>query len=290
MKNTNDWRVPKWPFLAGDGLLLIFAVYFTWRSPHPFGLAEVAICAACVAVGAVIGVLPFILEYQATCRLIEVNGLETVVEKIQHLDRVGGQIADCTNNWTAAQTQAEKTATISRELADRMTTEARQFSEFMQRMNDSEKSALKLEIEKQRRSEADWLQVLVRILDHIFALHLAAEHSGQPRLAEQISQFQNACRDAARRVGLVPFGAEPDELFNPERHQAVGFKDNPPTSAIIAETVGSGFKYQGRMVRPVLVRLREHNEGGVPVPPEAPKTEEKQEKQMTLESPEQVKE
>jgi len=62
---------------------------------------------------------------------------------------------------------------------------------------------LELETAKLRRAEGDWLQVTVRILDHVFALYVAAARSGQPRLAEQIAAFQNACRDAARRVGLV---------------------------------------------------------------------------------------
>jgi molecular chaperone GrpE (heat shock protein) len=256
MKNAQDWTVPKWPFLAGDSVLLVFAVYFTWHAPHPVWLWVMA--AVCVVIGAVLGVIPFVLEYQATARLIEVNGLQTVADKIQRLDQVAGQIAACTENWTAAQTQAEKTAGTARDIADRMTKEARQFVESMQRMNDSEKIALRLEIEKLHRAESEWLQVLVRIFDHVFALQAAAEHSGQPQVAAQIGQFQNACRDAARRVGLVPFAAEPDEPFDAERHQAVGLRDQPPAAAVVAETVGSGFKYQGKMVRPVLVRLREN--------------------------------
>jgi molecular chaperone GrpE (heat shock protein) len=257
MKHTQDWVVPKWPFLAGDAALLVFAGWFTWQAPHPIGHWEIVVAAVCVALGAALGALPFVLEYRATCKLIEVNGLETVAEKIQHLDQVAGQISVCTDNWTTAQTQAEKTAAAAREIADRMAGEVRQFGEFMQRMNDSEKSALRLEVEKLRRAEGEWLQVLVRILDHVFALHAAAEHSGQPQLAAQISQFQNACRDAARRVGLVPFAAEPDEPFNADRHQAVGLQEDPPASALVAETVGSGFKYQGKLIRPVLVRLQD---------------------------------
>lgn len=267
MKNASDWTVPKWPFLAVAACLQGFAWYLALLAPHPAAQWEI-ICAVCLALGAALGVLPFVLEYRATARLIELNGLETVVEKIQHLDQVGGQIAACTNDWTNAQTQAEKTAAGAREIAERMSAQVHQFNEAMQRMNDSEKSSLRLEIEKLRRAETEWLQVLVRILDHIFALHTAAEHSGQPRLAEQIGQFQNVCCDAARRVGLVPFAAEPDELFNPDRHQVVGLKENPPPSAMIAETVGSGFKYQGRLVRPALVRLREEPKPAVPAAPE----------------------
>jgi len=268
MKNATEWTVPKWPFLLGDALLLACAGYFTWHAPHPLGHWEIGVGSACVALGALLGALPFVLEYRATARLIELNGLATVTGKIQHLDQVGGQIAACTHDWANAQAQAEKTAGSAREIADRMSAEVRQFNEFMQRMNDSEKASLRLEIEKLRRGETEWLQVLVRILDHIFALHAAAGHSGQPRLAEQIAQFQSACCDAARRVGLTPFAAEPDELFNAERHQAVGLKDTPPASALIAETVGSGFKFQGRLVRPALVRLREEPKTAAPAAPE----------------------
>jgi molecular chaperone GrpE (heat shock protein) len=285
MKNANEWAVPKWPFLAGDAVLLVFAFYFTWYARHPVGLWEGVAAAVCVALGAGLGVLPFVLEYRATARLIEINGLETVAGKLQQLDQVADQITACTENWTTAQTQAEKTAATAKEIAGRMTTEMQQFGEFMQRMNDNEKASLRLEVEKLRRAEADWLQVLVRILDHVFALHSAAEHSGQPRLAEQIGQFQHACHDAARRVGLVPFGAEPDELFNPERHQAVGLKDNPPTSAQIAETLGTGFKYQGKMVRPVLVRLKENSETPAETAPKTTPEAPDKEPQLSLEPP-----
>ena len=283
MKNATDWTVPKWPFLLGDAVLLVFAGYCAWHPEHAIGPWWIAVSAGCVALGAFLGVLPFVMEYRATARLIEVNGLETVVGKIQHLDQVGSQITACTNDWGNAQAQAEKAAAAAREIADRMAAEVRQFGEFMQRMNDSEKSALRLEIEKLRRGEAEWLQVVVRILDHIFALHAAAEHSGQPRLAEQIAQFQNACREAARRVGLTPFLAEPDELFNAERHQAVGLKDNPPASAIIAETVAAGFKYQGRLVRPALVRIRDDQETAASTAPDAAAPAEKE---LALETPE----
>jgi hypothetical protein len=126
-------------------------------------------------------------------------------------------------------------------------------------MNDSEKATLRLEVGKLHRGEAEWLQVLVRILDHVFALHTAAVHSGQARLAEQIAHFQDACRDAAHRVGVASFVAEPDEPFNPDRHQALDAKSKPPADAAVAETVGVGYTFQGRLLRPALVRLRGAN-------------------------------
>ena len=54
------------------------------------------------------------------------------------------------------------------------------------------------------------------------AVTAAAARSGQPQLAAQITNFQNACRGTARRIGLTPFVAAPDEPFDAERHQVAG--------------------------------------------------------------------
>lgn len=288
MNDTANWKVPKWPFLLGDAFLMVFGYFFVLHSPLPIRHWEIA--AGCVALGAILGVIPFILDYRAMGKALEVNALSSVADRIQDLERVTALISSATNEWMSAQTQAEKTSTGAKEIADKMADEARQFAKVMQKLNDSEKSALRLEIEKLRRAEADWLQVLVRILDHVFALNAAAERSGQPRVAEQMTQFQNACRDVAQRVGLVPFAATPDELFDAKRHQAVNTESEPPAGAVVAETVGAGFTYQGKLLRPALVRLRAANPPAVPaaeaaVPADPPKPENTGD-QLSLESPE----
>ena len=268
MNDVANWKVPKWIFLISDVLLLALAYLIVCKSPHPIAKWEIIACFASAALGTVIGTLPFILDYRAMGKALEVNALSSVADRIQDLERVTALISSATNEWVHAQTQAEKTSNSAKEIADKMAGEAHQFAKVMQKLNDSEKSALRLEIEKLRRAESEWLQVLVRILDHVFALSAAAERSGQPRVAEQMTQFQNACRDAAQRVGLVPFIATPDELFDAKRHQAVNMESEPPAGAAIAETVGAGFTYQGKLLRPVLVRLREASPP--PAPPAPP--------------------
>ena len=268
MNDVANWKVPKWIFLISDVLLLALAYFIVCKSPHPIAKWEIIACFASAALGTVIGTLPFILDYRAMGKALEVNALSAVADRIQDLERVTALISSATNEWAHAQTQAEKTSNSAKEIADKMAGEAHQFAKVMQKLNDNEKSALRLEAEKLHRAEADWLQVLVRILDHVFALHAAAERSGQPRVAEQMAQFQNACREAAHRVGLVPFTATPDELFDAKRHQAANTESEPPAGAVVAETVGAGFTYQGKLLRPVLVRLREASPP--PAPPAPP--------------------
>ena len=146
-----------------------------------------------------------------------------------------------------------------------MTSEVKSFTEFMQQANDKERATLRLEVEKLRRAEADWLQVLVHTLDHVFALHQGALRSGQPALAEQVGNFQNACRDVARRVGLTPFAAKEADPFDAQRHQLVEEGVTPPADAVVADTVAAGYTFQGRLIRPALVRLRE-TAAGVAIP------------------------
>jgi molecular chaperone GrpE (heat shock protein) len=262
MNDSTNWKVPKWPWLLADVFLILAAAAVIWKAAHPISQFEIGITVGCVALGALLACVPFVLEYRAVGKLIELNSLGEVTGKIEDLKNFTAQVSAVTDQWAhvheATRGGAEKTAAAAREISDRITTEVRDFTEFQKKMNDAEKGALRLEVEKLRRIEGDWLQVLARILDHIFALHNAASRSGQPELAAQIANFQNACRDAARRVGLMPFNAEPGEAFDAERHRAHGV-ENPPDDAITAETLAPGLTFQGRLIRPALVRLQEKN-------------------------------
>ena len=260
MKNVSEWQIPKWPFLTANAVLIAVAAGVVVKAAHPISQTEIYLATGCVALGALLGCLPFILEYRAIKKLLEINAVTTVAEQLHDLKKYSAQIAAATDQWALVQDatkgNTEKTVAAAKEIVERMTTEIREFNDFQVKLNDTEKGALRLEVEKLRRTEGEWLQVVARILDHIFALHNAAARSGQPELTEQIGQFQNACRDAARRVGLVPIGAEAGEKFDAQKHRVHGV-ENPPAEAAIAETLAPGISFQGRLIRPALVRLQE---------------------------------
>ena len=276
MKEVSNWNVPKWPFLAAGFALLVIAGILACRPAHAITQLEIVIATASVALGAVLGCLPFILDYRATAKLIEVNAVGAVSEKIQDLKNLTAQVSAVTDQWARVQEvthgSAEKTTTAAREIAERMAVEIREFNDFQVKLNDTEKGALRLEVEKLRRAEGEWLQVVARILDHIFALNAAAARSGQPELAAQVGHFQNACRDAARRVGLVPFEAATDEAFDAARHRVHGV-ETPLAAGVVAETLAPGLSFQSRLIRPALVRLVADNPPtSAPVPEAAPES------------------
>src|SRR5277367_885435 len=155
MNDVTNWKVPKWPFLLGNLLLLGFAYFIVWKSPHPIAKWEIIACFASAATGAIVSIIPFILDYRAMGKAIEVNALGSVAEKIQDLEKLAAKISSATNEWINAQSLAEKTSAGAKQITDKMAVEVREFSEFMKKMNDSEKATLRLEVEKLRRSEAE---------------------------------------------------------------------------------------------------------------------------------------
>ena len=242
---------------------MFFGFFLVWNFPHLVSTHWMVggLCVVGVAIGCFVAVVPFILDYRAAEKVLEINAVGAVAEKIENLEQFMQKISAVTDQWhvvhDSVAESAEKTALSAKQISEKMANEVREFSEFMKKMNDSEKSALRLEVEKSRRGEGEWVQTLVRILDHVFALHVAAVRSNQPRVAEQISQFQNTCRGAVHRLGLVSFIGEPNEPLNAERHQVVGANGKPANGGVIAETIGQGYTFQGKLIRPALVRLRE---------------------------------
>lgn len=249
-------RINKIPFVVGDVLLTAMALIICFYLAPRGGVPMIALGTGCLALGAILGVLPFILEFKNLSRSDEVNAMVGVVSKLDQSGKVATQIEQATAQWQQIQEESAKTAQGARQIAERMTAEVQAFGDFMQKVNDNEKANLRMEVEKLHRAENEWLQVLIRTLDHVFALHQGALRSGQRTLIEQVTNFQNACRDAARRVGLSPFLANPGETLDPARHQVLDMKEKPAPDATISETVASGYTFQGRLVRPALVRLK----------------------------------
>jgi molecular chaperone GrpE (heat shock protein) len=269
MTDPHAPKLAKWPFFLGDALLLGMAGFIAIQSGFALGHWELGFVVLCVIAGALLGIAPFLLEYDALVKLAETGALTTVVDQLRNLEGIASQISGATGRWQEAQDQADKTAGAAREIAERMTAEVQAFTEFMHKANDSERANLRLEVDKLRRAEAEWLQVLVRIMDHVFALHQGALRSGQPGLIEQLTHFQNACRDVVRRVGLAPFSANKAELFDPQRHQLPDAVAKPAPDAVVTETIATGYTFQGRLIRPALVNLSETPAAMEPTAPEA---------------------
>jgi hypothetical protein len=85
-------KLPKWPFLLGDAALLAAAWFIVDLAPRPLDHESVAAIAACAAVAAILGAIPFLSDYarrqdealDERQRLLEALGhtVETAAEQI----------------------------------------------------------------------------------------------------------------------------------------------------------------------------------------------------------------
>ncbi|HWY77958.1 MAG TPA: hypothetical protein VN281_20250, partial [Verrucomicrobiae bacterium] len=216
MSNQIGPKLSKAPFFVGDAVLILLAVFICWQGKRPLTPWEIAAVLVCCVAGACLMVAPFLLEYQAIVHKGEAASLASSLEQIKDLQSLAALIGAATARWQTVQEQSDKTVVAAKSVAERMATEAAGFTEFLQKANDCERSSLRLEVEKLKRAETDWVQSIVAMLDHIYALNQAAARSGQTSLIDQLSKFQSACRDIARRVGLAPFVPAADEPFNPK--------------------------------------------------------------------------
>ena len=138
MSKVSEWIVPKWPFLLADFILITAAAVLVWKSKHPITPAEAGFVTAAVALGALLACLPYILEYRATSKLIELNALGEVAEKIQDLKHFTDRVSSATDQWARVQEttqgQAEKTIAAAGGIAERITSEVREFTEIQKKI------------------------------------------------------------------------------------------------------------------------------------------------------------
>ncbi len=256
MSEATRPKISPVPFILADLLFLAAAAYIVYASEHPLEVWQILSLLAAVAGGAWCSFIPFFRQFNADLQLAESGNLATAVTQIQGMEGVARQIQTATSQWQFVQEQAAKTSAAAKEVADRMTVEIKAFSAFMEKTDTGEKQHLRLEIEKLRRAEGEWLQACVRILDHVFALYTAAVRSGQPALIEQLSQFKNACFDAFRRLGLSVFAVNPEEPYNPSQHNLPPNTPETAPGARLEGTLALGITYQGQILRKPMVALR----------------------------------
>lgn len=256
MDTTQATKIPFWMkmvFFLGDGLLMGVALTIVLEAPHPLPLPHAVLLVITVASGAVLVTVPFLLEYKASLQFAEIAELKSTSAQFEDLERLNQQIRQATSQWQTVQEHCTKAVVVATAIGEKMIAEGKAFTEFSQKADDTEKAHLRLEIDKFRRAEQDWLEVLVRISDHVYALYRAGQQSGQPALAEQLGLFQRAVRDSVRRVGLIPQEAQANDLYDERIHQPADAEQPVGPNSVVLDTVATGFTMQGKWIRRVVV-------------------------------------
>jgi molecular chaperone GrpE (heat shock protein) len=257
-------QVKKWPFVVGDLVLVGVACWiFVVSNYEPTGW-NLAMIIACLGLGIFFSVLPFLAEFREESRRFDANQFQSTLEQIRQLESVGDLVAAATDQWKGVQVDCDGVVKAASEVAARSQAETDRLIELTEKADTRERDHLRLEVEKQRRGEREWLEVSVGIMDHVFALHRAAVRSGQVKLIKQIEGFRAACADICRRVGLSQYVVDSGESFDPELHKAQEGQVIPE-NAVIEDTMAPGFSFQGHPIRLPMVALKQVGQPGASV-------------------------
>ena len=85
MRDQSEFKLHKLPFFIGDAMLLGAAFFIYFQSKLPMGAWQIFFIVLCVAGGAVLGIMPFLLEYRLALKLAEANALADVAPQIQNV-------------------------------------------------------------------------------------------------------------------------------------------------------------------------------------------------------------
>lgn len=73
---------------------------------------------------------------------------------------------------------------------------------------------------------------------------------------EQLSPLAKSFEKTLNSLGLAKIDSNPGTEFNPDYHEAVSVEDEGGDIEVIAETLRSGYLYDGEVVRPAMVKVQ----------------------------------
>lgn len=111
--------------------------------------------------------------------------------------------------------------------------------------------------QSQKRLDLDVERISGRIIESLLPV-LDACDGAMVHGAEQVAPIQSALLDALSGQGLERLHPEND-AFDPEAHEAVMHEaaaDDNPGFPVVAEVMRAGYRWQGRVLRPAMVRVQ----------------------------------
>jgi hypothetical protein len=183
-------KFPKLPFLLGDAALIGVAIYVAVASGSPLPPAAIYTIAGCVALGALLGVLPFIVNYnrrqetllterqgalEALARTtssaveqasIAANGLHQIVELAQKNLRIADQLP---------QKLHERINEFSRAQDEALVAELESLQQEVNTLRASEAEKLEAAADKIQRTATEFAKVEAGLRQQVHALETAAQ-------------------------------------------------------------------------------------------------------------------
>jgi hypothetical protein len=194
-------RLPKWTFFAIDaGLLIAAFIIVFFNSKNPYAPLPFVSAVICVVLAAVIGVIPFLIDYAADSAEYVQQERVRVNEQVQRLHAAGESLARAAAQIKAVEEAVHKTAHAAENLPYRMQEKLAEFNAALAETEESDRAALEEELDELRAANSDKLKTLAEKIHQTTAEWSALEASTRKQLAAAeaaVAKVQHSAGDAA---------------------------------------------------------------------------------------------
>jgi hypothetical protein len=175
-------KLPKLPFLIADAVLLVAAWLIAERSGTPLAPNAIAAITACVAVGALLGVIPFLSDYarkQDEALDERQRGLEALSRTI---NTAAEQISIAANGLNELTELTHKNLKHAEQLPHKLQDKVTELRAHLDTVRDDEREEMEKEIAELRASETERLQVIADTVQKAVTELTALESATQKQI------------------------------------------------------------------------------------------------------------
>ena len=203
-------RLSKTVFLVIDAVLLITAFLIVYFSKNPYAPLPFVSAVLCVVLAALVGLIPFLIDYAADSAEYVQAERERVAEHVQRLHAAGESLTRAAAQIKAVEEAVHKAAHTAENLPYRMQEKLAEFNEALAAKEEGDREALEQELTELRAANTDQLKsVADRIhkatgdwaaLETATRKQLTAAQASALTAAEAaLAKVQNAANETADR-------------------------------------------------------------------------------------------
>ena len=176
-------RLSKTVFLVIDAVLLITAFLIVYFSKNPYTPLPFVSALICVVLAAIVGLVPFLIDYAADSAEYVQAERERVAEHVQRLHSTGETLTRAAAQIKAVEEAVHKTAHTAENLPYRMQEKLAEFNESLAAKEDGEREALEQELAELRATNSDQLKATAEKIQKATADWAALEAATRKQLA-----------------------------------------------------------------------------------------------------------
>ena len=245
-------RLSKTVFLLIDAGLLLTAFIIVYLAKEPYAPLPFVSAVLCVALAAIIGLIPFLIDYAADSAEYVQQERVRHAEQAQRLNAAGESLARAAAQIKAVEEAVHKTAHAAEHLPYRMQEKLAEFNQQLATAEDEEKERLTEEVATLRQSESERLAALAGKISQTLAelttleaatrKSLAALSAEAGRLQQDVASLAKAkedAQDAAASKFEARLNAALTALDAKLASLAIPVAASAPVAAVYPSAIGS---------------------------------------------------